>query len=145
MFRFTPLTSLQGKDYFFVQSWLGTLVLFLIQGVPFALGSLRSSLNLIPVTLQARLYALYQGSNRILALLVFGYVCEIAAVLTILGLLDADAQCMSFYILPPFIHAHEFMGYLFETQSQMRFRQGHISVLTSRAHRFIDHTSFGCL
>lgn len=48
------------------------------------------------VTLQARLYALYHLSKKILVLMVFGYVCEIAAVLTILGFLEADARGMSF-------------------------------------------------
>ncbi|KAN0082462.1 hypothetical protein V8E55_008257 [Tylopilus felleus] len=63
------------KVYFLVQSWLGVLVLFLTQ-----------------LTLQARLYALYRESKKILAFMVFGYVCEIVAIVVILGLLDADSQ-----------------------------------------------------
>ena len=35
-----PLTSFLGEIYFFVQSWLGTLALFLIQRVSHAPGSL---------------------------------------------------------------------------------------------------------
>lgn len=92
------LTAVQGKNYFFVQSWLGILVLFLVQGVPFTLGSLGLSLTPIQVTLQARLYALYHESNKILALMVSSYVCEIAAVLTIWGFLNAGAQRTSFSI-----------------------------------------------
>jgi len=63
------------KVYFFVQSWLGVLLLFLIQ-----------------LTLQVRLYALYRASKTILALMTLGYVCEIAAMLTIFVLLDAGSQ-----------------------------------------------------
>ncbi|KAI9573082.1 hypothetical protein HD554DRAFT_2167369 [Boletus coccyginus] len=71
----TRTTIHSCKAYFFSQSWLGILVLFLIQ-----------------LTLQVRVYALYQRSKIVLALMIFGYVCEIAAMVTILGLLDAYAQ-----------------------------------------------------
>ncbi|KAH0828765.1 hypothetical protein J3R83DRAFT_3201, partial [Lanmaoa asiatica] len=42
----------------------------------------------LQVMLQGRLYALYQRSRIILALMIFGYVCEVAAISTILGFID---------------------------------------------------------
>lgn len=45
--------------------------------------------------LQVRLYALYQRSRTILAFMVSCYVCEIAAVSTIMIFLGADAQSTS--------------------------------------------------
>ncbi|KAF8121058.1 hypothetical protein EV363DRAFT_1366785 [Boletus edulis] len=68
-----PLNIHLRKVYFLVQTSLGILELFLIQ-----------------LTLQIRVYALYQGSKKIRALMIFGYGCEIAAVLTISGYLYSD-------------------------------------------------------
>lgn len=59
----------------------------------------------LQVTLQVRIYALYQRSKTILALMIFGYVCEFAAVVTILGFLDAYAQSMSVCFLAPSVHS----------------------------------------
>jgi hypothetical protein len=68
----------------------------------------------LQVTLQTRIYALYGGSKIILALMVFGYVCEIAALLTIFSFIDADSKSTSAFPISfyPFM-LDEFMGYLF--------------------------------
>ncbi|KAF8125424.1 hypothetical protein EV363DRAFT_630127 [Boletus edulis] len=68
-----PATQKVCEVYFLIQTSFGILELFLIQ-----------------LTLQTRVYALYQGSKKILALIIFGYGCEIAAMLTISGYLYSD-------------------------------------------------------
>ncbi|KAH0834288.1 hypothetical protein J3R83DRAFT_11657 [Lanmaoa asiatica] len=50
--------------------------------------TLTSPLTPPQVMLQGRLYALYQRSRIILALMIFGYVCEVAAISTIMGFVD---------------------------------------------------------
>jgi len=61
--------------YFFAQSWLGLLILFLIQ-----------------LMLQVRLYSLYQGSRIVLTIMLLGYVCEIAAMTAITGIINIYAE-----------------------------------------------------
>lgn len=56
---------------------------------------------------------MYQGSKIILALLIFGYVCEVAALSTITSLIDADSQSTPLCFLPASIHANGCMRYLF--------------------------------
>ena len=59
----------------------------------------------IQVTLQARLYALYRKSKFILALMVFGYMCEIAALLTTMIFVNSASQSTSVRFLSPPIHS----------------------------------------
>jgi len=60
------------KFYFLFLTWFGIgLTLFFVQ-----------------LVLQARLYALYEGSRLILGIIVFVCVCEFAAMATILVFLD---------------------------------------------------------
>jgi len=61
--------------YFFIQGWLGILIVFLIQ-----------------LMLQLRLYALYRRSRIILTFMIFGYVCEIVAMAVIMGYLAEYAK-----------------------------------------------------
>jgi len=64
------------KVYFLFLTWFGTgLTVFFVQ-----------------LVLQARLYALYDRSRFILAIMVFLCVCEFAAMVTIIGFLDAYWQ-----------------------------------------------------
>ena len=58
--------------------------------------------------LQARLYALYQGSRTIFSILVFGYVCEIAAMSAIAGFLDAHSRSKSISLVIYVIQVHGF-------------------------------------
>lgn len=59
--------------------------------------------------LQARLYALYQGSRSVLCFMIVGYTCEIVAMSTIMGFADAEARSTKYvYVnLLLSIHAHE--------------------------------------